>query len=244
MSSTLDAIKQLKSINFNDISKDELESQLPLLGINDEMLEQFPKELYKHCTGLGLRFWQYPNQFSAYLKFLSQLEINSYLEIGCRWGGTFIIVSEALRQRNPNITLYACDIMRRSEILAEYSTIEKFNYLNKSSFTLRRKDFHGKRNNDHNFIMPSLPITENLIDLVFVDGGHQYASVEKDFNLARRLGAKYIAFHDISSSVCPGSTNHWNKLKEKYKNQYVFHEFVDQYDSVSENYLGIGVMAK
>ena len=43
---------------------------LPALGLNDEILEEFPEQLYPYC-GRGLRHWQYPNQFGPYLAFLS-----------------------------------------------------------------------------------------------------------------------------------------------------------------------------
>lgn len=227
MNKILDKVNLLRSINFNNISKDQLEAQLPLLGMNNEILREFPEKLYKYCTGSGLRFWQYPNQFSSYLKFLSQLEIDSYLEIGCRWGGTFVIVAEALRQRNLNITLYACDIIEMSEVLKQYSTIQNFYYFEKSSFELQPKDF-----------------VNHKADLVFIDGSHSYHAVEKDFNLALSLDAKYIVFHDISSTACPQSTHHWQQLKQRYANQCTFHEFTDQYDSVPNNYLGIGVMQR
>src|SRR5205085_905887 len=56
-----------------------LEEELLLeLGLNDERLYEFPKELYPY-TGGGLFYWQYPNQFSKYLVELSRHTIESYL---------------------------------------------------------------------------------------------------------------------------------------------------------------------
>src|SRR5438045_9414320 len=50
---------------------------LPRLGLNNERLEEFPEELY-NCSGHGLLYWQYPNQFSKYLVELSKYRIESY----------------------------------------------------------------------------------------------------------------------------------------------------------------------
>ena len=33
-------------------------------------------------------------------------KIDSYLEIGCRWGGTFIIINELLKRYNPYLYFY------------------------------------------------------------------------------------------------------------------------------------------
>jgi len=59
-----------------------------------------PDELYQFC-GRGLHYWQYPNQFSKYLVRLSQFKVESYLEIGVRHGGTFVITVEYLSRFHP-----------------------------------------------------------------------------------------------------------------------------------------------
>ena len=55
--------------------------------------------------------WQYPNQFSKYLYLLSNYKINSYIEIGCRWGGTFVLTNEFLKKHNTIIKSVAIDII-------------------------------------------------------------------------------------------------------------------------------------
>ena len=77
-----------------------LEAMLPRLGLNAEWLHQFPSFLYPH-TGKGLRHWQYPNQFSRYLAHMAQYNIETYLEIGVRHGGTFVITVEYLNKFHP-----------------------------------------------------------------------------------------------------------------------------------------------
>ena len=77
---------------IHDLTSQELEQLLPTFGMNDEILNEMPAEFSEHF-GKGVKFWQYPNQFAPYLKHLSTLKIDSYLEVGCRWGGTFILTT-------------------------------------------------------------------------------------------------------------------------------------------------------
>lgn len=216
MKNLLDTIKNL---DISKISDSELENFLPTLGMNNENLNEMPDHLSEYY-GKGLKFWQYPNQFNKYLKYLHNKEINSYLEIGCRWGGTFILTSEFLKLNSPNIDLYCCDIIDMSEILGEYSKLQNFKFLKMSSFTLNRD------------------VLDQDIDLILIDGDHTYEGVKKDFEVSLQFKPKYIVFHDIVSSVCPGVVNFWKEIK----NNYPHFEFIDQYDSVKGDFLGIGVI--
>ena len=94
--SVLSALKNATTENLSDYLF--LETRLlPKLGFNNEKLDEFPEELHDYC-GNGLLHWQYPNQFSQYLMLLSKLKPESYLEIGVRHGGTFLITVEYLKK--------------------------------------------------------------------------------------------------------------------------------------------------
>lgn len=210
----------LKSIDINEITIKDLERLLPFLGLNNEILNEQPPELRNFQTGIGLRFWQYPNQLSKYLKYISSFKINSYLEIGCRWGGTFVIHSEIFKKNNTNLQLFANDVIDKSDILKSYENYQNFTYLQKSSFDLNLLDFN------------------NTVDFIFIDGDHSHYAVLKDFLFAKKLNPKYIVFHDIASDVCQGVVDVWNVLKNYYRHV----EFTDQYKSVNGNFLGIGIL--
>lgn len=212
-------IETLRSIDIDNISTVELESILPTLGMNDEKLNQMPSHL-KEYYGIGVKFWQYPNQFSQYLKKLSTYDIKSYLEIGSRWGGTFIITTEILRLKNKDLKSYACDIIPMSNILTQYSDFADFKYVNKSSFEIVKSD------------------VDNQVDLILVDGFHSYNAVKKDFETSLTFNPKYVALHDIFSDACPDVVRFWNEIKNDYK----YYEYVDQYDNVDGNFLGIGLL--
>jgi hypothetical protein len=204
---------------------------LPELGLNNENLSEFPEELYKYC-GYGLFSWQYPNQFSRYLSLLAQWPIASYLEIGARHGGTFIITTEYLRRFHPVERAYGIDI-QNSPSLVRYRRYNcNADFINIDS---RSPQFAG-------FLKRQPPF-----DLVFIDGDHSESGCRNDFQTMKDH-ANIIAFHDIVSDICPGACKVWNDLKASCGNEYRFFEFRDQYDSVlkrtGKQMLGIGVAVK
>jgi len=209
----------IKNIDIKKITEEELENLLPSLGMNGENVHEMPTHLSQHYN-VGLKFWQYPNQFSKYLKLLSAFKVNSYLEIGCRWGGTFVITNEFLKLKNKRVKAFACDIIEMSDILTEYSKHSDFKYL---------------------FINSTLLDKENVqeqIDLILIDGDHSYNGVKIDFERSLQYSPKYVVFHDIKSDACGGVVKFWDEIKNNYKH----HEFIEQYESVNGSYLGIGLI--
>jgi hypothetical protein len=207
---------------IRESSRDELqdcnyiEQMMCKLGFNDELLWEQP-EIVRANTG-GLKIWQYPNQFSKYLKFLSDKNITSYLEIGCRWGGTFVLTTEYLKKFNNLTESVAVDLI--DSPVAEYTggTFIKMNSMS--------QEF-------------SEYIASKQFDLVLIDGDHTYEGAKSDYLLVKDH-AKIIVFHDITSVACPGVMKIWNEIKHEYD----FHEFTQQYHEVPSSFLGIGVAVK
>jgi cephalosporin hydroxylase len=220
----MDNITQLVQLikSHNDTSIESLHSLILQLGLNDQDLQEQPLELSEYF-GKGLKMWQYPNQLSKFGNYIANLNIKSYLEIGCRFGGTFIFIAEILAKKNEDIRLYACDMIPMSDILSKYSRIRKLHYLKMSSTSKEFKSFVG-----------SCPP-----EFVFIDGDHSYAGVKNDFDLCDSLETKYIVLHDIDNDVCPGVKEAWNEIKKD--NRFETLEFCDQYESVLGNFLGIGL---
>ena len=95
------------------------------IGLNNENLWEQPPELSRYY-GSGLFIWQNPKQFSKYIIWLlkNAQKITSYLEIGCRWGGTFIVVCEVLRRVNKNFRwTIAADIIEKTPFFERYMKI-------------------------------------------------------------------------------------------------------------------------
>lgn len=219
---------------FANLSKEELLHQDSLLeillesGLNNEILHEQPKELSKYFgTGYGLKIWQYPNQFVPYLLFLSKYieRIDSYLEIGARYGGTFIFTNEFLNKlKQKQISSIACDIIGVPPNVSDYTNINKnAKYFSFNSHSIGFKDL----------------VSNKYFSLVLVDADHSYTSVKKDTELVIDK-ADIIVLHDIVSSVCPGVVKYWTEFKKEYADIFNFYEFIEQYESVAGSFLGIG----
>lgn len=231
MKSITQAIESIKKFDFKSASQKDIETVLPTFGMNNEYLHEIPKE-FEQYIGWGIKFWQYPNQFSKFLFYLKEKKIDSYLEIGCRWGGTFIIVNEVLKRYNHSLVSHALDIIPPSEILDIYQ-----NQFDGNKF------FYHQIDSINPFLFQTLgDISTTLdlkIDLVFIDGCHSYTCVMKDYHTAIMLGAKYIVFHDIVNDSTKGNRLAWTEIKRNHQN---IQEFTDQYDSLDGTFLGIGVI--
>jgi hypothetical protein len=220
------------------LDADYLENDfVPLLGLNDELLNDYPKELRSHY-GSGLHLWQYPNQLAKFLVWMSGnvREIRCYMEIGCRWGGMFILVSEWLRKHSVYMqTAIAVDIISPTPLIDEYFKLLNANpgdqhkiepvYIREFSTS---KEF--KR------------VVERLKpDFVFIDGDHTLRGALSDHMLVRDF-ARIIVHHDVHSDTCTDTTMLWNVLRQLERHEFTCCQFVDQYKSVGKNINGFGVM--
>jgi cephalosporin hydroxylase len=201
---------------------------LPRAGFNDELLHEFPTSLRRH-TGLGLLHWQYPNQFSKYLVELSRRSIESYLEIGVRHGGTFVITVEYLSRFHPIKDAVAVDL-EPTPGLRRYQK-------SRGGVTIMRANSHDQPFQD--FVRDHEPF-----DLVLIDGDHSEEGCREDFETVRDR-ARIVVFHDIVSDPVPGVGRVWRDVKATYADRYEFLEFTEQYPelqvTVGVPYYGIGV---
>ncbi|MBR0939001.1 hypothetical protein JQ586_37245 [Bradyrhizobium jicamae] len=231
---TIDAIAALRPDQRSDA--EFLERRfIPTLGLNDELLHEQPPELSANF-GMGLHLWQYPNQLAPYLVWLADncSDISCYMEIGCRWGGMFILVAEWLRACGAGLkTVIAVDpiaptpfIIRYFELLREQATVEPI-YIRAFS-TAPVVAAHVDR------LRP---------DFVFIDGDHSLEGAMRDHLLVRRH-ADIIVHHDVHSQACPDTTLLWKALKEFEEPLFDVVEFIDQYPSVNGSFLGIGAMKR
>jgi cephalosporin hydroxylase len=225
----LTRIQFIKNSSLDELKDNVyLEKLITRLGFNNEILNEQPK-IVKENTG-GLLIWQYPNQFSKYLLLLQKQNISSYIEIGCRWGGTFILTNEYLKMFNNIKKSVAVDIIN--------SPVQDYCLNNQETqfICINSKDDTFK-----NYMK------NNYFDLIFIDGDHLYEGVKNDYEISKNSG-KIFVFHDIINDACLDVVRFWNELKHTQSDIYDFYEFTEQYDDVWMNthkkFLGIGVAIK
>jgi len=228
--SVLSSLRNIEQARLTDATFLE-NDLLPHLGLNDDALQEFPVELYPYC-GTGLRHWQYPNQFSKYLVLLANFRIESYLEIGVRHGGTFLLTIEFLQRFNTLKKALGVDITDNPTV-REYGT-------QNDAVCFRLCDSQSAE-------FKAVIEAEGPFDLTLIDGDHSESGCWHDF-LTVRDASSIIAFHDIVSDAVPGVPAVWKRVREEYQDAFDFYEMVDQYPEVRSrtggNYLGLGVAVR
>jgi cephalosporin hydroxylase len=224
------AIQAISDLTDNNVVDSVfLENELiPKLGLNNEMLHEQPTHLREHF-GKGLHIWQYPKQFGPFLAWIARhgAEVQKYLEIGVRWGGAFIVVSEFMRRVSPGFkTSIAVDPIEPSPLMQRYVELGRAEY----------RQYFSTEAQFRSLIDSERP------DFVFIDGDHTLKGVMHDFDVCRS-GAHLIAFHDVMSDGCVDTTFFWSFLK-RHATGFDHFEFTDQYDSVAGNFMGIGALLR
>lgn len=151
-------------------------------------------EKFKNISEDMAGIYQTPDQTAKALVFLSDFEINTYLEIGVFQGGNFLFVSEYLKRFNPKIKCIG---------------IDPTGFLNPEI-----KEIIDSEN-----WLSFLPITSNEMakerfDLIFIDGNHENEWIQKDWQNVGQF-AKICMLHDIQELTCPEIIKFWEKLKGK-----------------------------
>jgi hypothetical protein len=217
----------IRNSSIEDLENFEYLEKLILdVGVNNEEPQEQP-DIVLNNTG-GLRMWQYPNQFAKYILFAKKMNIKSYLEIGCRWGGTFAFTTEYLAKTcglNKSVSIDIID----SPVKEYCKTIEFCEFFRMDS---RSFEFKKYINNKH-------------FDMIFIDGFHSFEAVSNDYEVCKNSSNMFV-FHDISNDACPGVEKFWLHLKES--DDFEFYEFTDQYEEVLNNtnkrFLGIGIAVR
>jgi hypothetical protein len=225
----IDLIRAVPQSRCLDV--DYLEHELiPALGLNNEQLQSQPTELAAHY-GKGLHLWQYPNQLARFLVWLAfnANDMRSYMEVGCRWGGTFIVLTEWLRRIGAPLEFaVAVDPIAPTPFIKRYREAADFPVVYLQMLSTSRPFLDYARS--------AKP------EVVFIDGDHRMAGVMTDHANARKY-AKIIVHHDISSDACRDTTLFWQYLKLT-EDRFESVDFTQQYESVRGSFLGIGALKR
>ncbi len=220
----LQRIDLLRSRPVNELLVVEhLTDILQALGLNDEGLDEIPETLHQFAG--GLRVWQLPIQFAPYLIALSGLGIRSYLEIGLRHGGSFVVTAEYLRAVSTLTIAVGVDIIPCPSAAAyhDLNDTTRFAWINSCSPAF-----------EHllNAISP--------VDLVFIDSHHELEQCRSELEQLHGH-ANAIAVHDVANPRRPGIVQSWAELC--VDDRYHCISFVDQYEPERPT-MGIGLAVR
>lgn len=179
---------------------------------------------------------QYPNQIAPYLAQIRDLGVRSYLEIGCRWGGTYILTVEYLSRFGELESAVAVDLLD--------SPVQNYITVTNAELERNRGLFVQGNSSSPEF---QTWLDNRFFDLVFIDGDHTYAGLRADFLGALKHGRIFV-FHDIANSGVPDVSRFWMELKAAAADVFNFTEYLGQYEEVTQgefvSYLGIGVAVR
>lgn len=221
----LDRVARIRALNPDQLRQPGvLEALMLELGLNDEGMDELPPQLHPHC-GPGLRVWQSPIQFAPYLRHIAELGVRSYLEIGIRHGGSYVLTVELLERFHPldwavGVDIIPCPSMESYTALNQRS---RFAALNTQSSAFA--DLRGR-------LAP--------IDLVFIDSHHEEEQCRREVEALLPV-VNMIALHDISNVGCPGVRTVWQEITAM--DGYHCVEFTDQYNGLGP-FMGIGLAVK
>jgi predicted O-methyltransferase YrrM len=163
------------------------------------------------------------------------------LEIGTKFGGTFLIWNEIVGGQGHCFSIDMCDGGQHGGI-GDEKMDERDRW-----FTENYKNCHFIRGNSHlaktnRELFWQMNENElNGFDFVFIDGDHSYEGVKQDFEIYKQFcrPGGLIAFHDIVDSQR-------HRERGVYVNQF-WNEVKDQYPSTqiiygNNNWGGIGVL--
>jgi cephalosporin hydroxylase len=224
-----ECIRMIRSAGLDELRNTKfLEHELlPQLGLNDENFHEFPSHLRKY-SGYGLKIWQYPVQLARYLTDLAEKKIGSYMEIGARYGGTFILTVEFLSRFGKLESAVAVDLIESSNLRSYADAMPIVTYIVDSSTSER----------------VNATIESRKWGLVFIDGDHTFRGCLHDY-LSVRNNARLVVLHDIASDSCPGVRGLW-QLASNVLPKQVIAKYTDQYREVFDrtgcHYLGIGLI--
>jgi len=170
---------------------------------------------------------QYEPEFNAFVDLLLDVGAQSYLEIGCKFGGTLWRVGMAL----PNGAMcVGVDIPRTPEASSYHSmrsVIRKLQDAGRECTVVWGDSTDRKVIDKVRSLGP--------FDACFIDANHSRAHVERDWTSYGPMATKVVAFHDICYLQKSAVPKFWNEIKAGH------HYSELRYDPSGENN-GIGVI--
>jgi cephalosporin hydroxylase len=201
------------------------------------------------AKGFATGMSQVTDEIEALATFLLAQEIESFMEIGSKWGGTFSVFSDIIDETIAGGLKVSLDLPG-----GPFGgwVLENHPYLGDvlSARTSWMQTIGGPRT--HIFVGDSHStetrdmvfdtLEEPELDFLFIDGDHTYEGVKKDYEMYSPLVGEggWIGFHDINDTIHHADigvdvSRFWNELREQ-GDRIVFNS--------NKHWAGIGLIRK
>jgi len=164
---------------------------------------------------------QHPAELARFVGLVAREGVRSYLEIGCKFGGTFAAVTRAMPSGSRAV---AVDLpagnkhwaQSRVALTACVAELKRLGY-----------DTHLIWGDSTDDAVVSQVSALGPFDLILIDGGHTLPFVRADWMHYGPMG-RIVAFHDIAWSRPPDWTGYqidvplfWTNIKESYRHEEI-----------------------
>lgn len=138
---------------------------------------------------------QYPSEVKFLATFLAERKIKSFFEVGLRHGAFAKLLD----------TMLDLDRVGGSEFIV---TPKLARLMEDERYQIFAGDHHSTEYRQWRE-------ARDPFEFVFIDGGHSYNDVTRDYLRERALGPRYIGFHDVWNTACLGAKRMWDELPGK-----------------------------
>jgi cephalosporin hydroxylase len=178
---------------------------------------------------------QHKDEIKALALFVHQLNPKIVVEIGTKFGGTFMIWNEVTNARTISV-----DLVEGIHGGVTRESTDKRNLNFKDWYGDRCTFIEGNSHDQSTYDALLKHLNGNQIDFLFIDGDHTYEGVKQDYEMYSPLVKKggHVAFHDINDTEYHRDRNVFvEQLWSELEGDKI--EF-----NVNEEWGGIGVIKK
>lgn len=162
---------------------------------------------------------QRDSEFEVFLGILRDLDVRSYLEVGCKFGGTFYRIGMAMPAGSKCVSV---DLPRQPESGTYRSMHGVIRWLNS-----HERPCHAIWGDSISAKVISEARKHGPYDAVFIDADHSYRYVSRDWNNYGPMATKAVAFHDIAWRKS-GVPRLWNEIKQDKRYIEIMHGREDE----------------